>query len=65
MSLCFLSIKLSVKLLIEVFVYVKSESLALFSQSERAIPSEMDMFELYHSMRLHEILFASGFYMEN
>ena len=52
------------KLLIVVFVYVESES-GIVLQSERAIPSEMDMFESYHFMRLHEILFASGFYMEN
>ena len=35
------------KLLEKVFVYVESES-GIVLQSERAIPSEMDMFELYH-----------------
>ena len=34
-------------------------NLALFSQSEVAIPSKMDMLELYHVMKLHDILSSS------
>ena len=40
-------------------------NLAFFSQSEEAIPSEMDMFEFYCVMKLHKFLFSSEFHIEN
>ena len=40
-------------------------NLALFSHSDVTIPGEMDMFELYHVMKLHELLFSCEFKIEN
>ena len=40
-------------------------NLALFLQSEVAIPSKMDMLELYHVMKLQDFLSSSEFRIEN
>ena len=40
-------------------------NLATFSQSDVAIPSKMDMLELYHVMKLQDFLSSSEFRIEN
>ena len=40
-------------------------NLALFLQSEVAIPSKMDMLELYHVMKLRDFLSSSYFRIKN
>ena len=44
---------------------LKNQNMALFSQSEVAIPSEIALFLLYHVMKLHKFLFPSKFHIEN
>ena len=40
-------------------------NLALFLQSEEAIPSKMDMLELYHVIKKQDFLFSSEFCIKN
>ena len=42
-----------------------NQNLALFLQSEVAIPSKMDMLELYHVMKLQDFLSSNEFRIEN
>ena len=47
------------------FLGMWNPNLVLFLQSEVAIPSKMDMLELYHVMKLQDFLSSNEFRIEN
>ena len=57
--MCIISIKMSVKLLIGGFLGIWSPNLALFLQSEIAIPAKIHMLEVNHVMKLQDFPLAS------